>query len=253
MFRYGQNITWSTPTAPHPFSGTCKSYSARDGLTRQLIDDEVGDYLAAILHSRKVEINFEAEVTAASTDFLDLSTGPLITITGITPGKILASQVTEKWTLGQPKTASLQATHFPDITLGTDGTATETSAFTPSQTGLGIITPDAAIIYGTHGLAHAAGIVHGLTMDQRWNLTEDEPSPLGKIVGVSAHGYSRMIELEILATGAQPVVGAELVFTAAPENTADYRIESSETKFAEKRGKMYAVRAFWISPFSAGE
>jgi hypothetical protein len=96
MNRYGQNITWSTLSAPHPFSGTCTSYSYRDNIQRQLDEDESGDNRVLIQHSHKASVNFEARVTDLSTDFLDLSAGAAITISGISTGTILATRAVER-------------------------------------------------------------------------------------------------------------------------------------------------------------
>jgi len=65
MNRYGQNITWSTPGAPHAFSGTCTNWSYRDHFQRQLDENESGDQHVLIQHSRKAEIRFDARVTDA--------------------------------------------------------------------------------------------------------------------------------------------------------------------------------------------
>lgn len=251
MYQIGQQVDWSTPNAPHPFSGICRRYSARDAFTRQLLDDEVGDFRAAVLHSAKVAIDFEAEVTSASDDFFDLSDGPVIAL-GLTPGTTCCYEATERWALEQPKVASLQATHFPGITSGNTGSdAGAISAFTPSQSGLGLLTPGNSLIYGTYGMTHAAGVVHGLTITQRWSLTEHRPTPAGVIPGVNAHGYTRTIELLLLATGAQPAKGTTLTITGAPDHAGGYRIEGSDLMFEDKREKMYQVRAFWIPPFAS--
>jgi hypothetical protein len=117
MNRYGQDITWGTLNAPHAFSGTRTSYSYRDNIQRQLDEDESGDNRVLIQHSRKASLSFEARVTDASTDFLDLSSGGAITISEISSGTILATRAVERWALGRPKTASIQATHYPDRVL----------------------------------------------------------------------------------------------------------------------------------------
>ncbi len=252
MNRYGQTITWSTITAPHLFTGKCTSYSLRDAVSRQLMDDEGGDNVALALHSAKAELNFSAEVTDGSTDFLDLSDGVAITVSGIASGVVLASRAVETWRLGQRKTASVQATWFPDMVIGAGGAAgTGLDAFTPDQSALTIVYPGGVLIYGTHGLGHASGVLHGLTIEQQLTITEDEPSPVGTILGAASHGYLRTIQLDLLSTAAAPAKKSVLALTGAPDHSADYRIESVETKFESKRGKMYAISAVWIPPFTA--
>lgn len=252
MNRYGQSITWSTPTAPHPFTGVCTSYSEREGLQEQLIDDEVGDNTALVLHSKKTDISFDARVTDGSTDFLDLSAGAALTLSGFNSGIVLCRRAVERWVLEQPKTASIQATHYPDIAQATPAeVGTDLDAFTPDQSALSIVYPGDVLIYGTYGISHASGVVHGLTIEQILQITEDEPSPVGTILGAASHGYMRRIELDLLATGSKPAVGSVLTLTGAPSHGSDYRITSSEKKFATKRGMMYAVAAVWISPFTA--
>ena len=247
MNRYGQAITWSTIAAPHLFSGQCTAYSYRDALTRQLIEDEAGDHMALVLHSRKAELSFEAKITDDSTDFLDLSAGAAITVSGIATGTVLASRAVERWALGQPKTASITATHYPGFAVGAGALAgVALDAFTPDQAGLGIVSPGGRIIYGTHGITHLAGIVHGLTIEQQLEITEDEPSPAGTILGAASHGYLRTIQLDLLVTGALPVPGDVLALTGAPAHASGYKIEKADVKFAEKRGKMVGIEAIWI-------
>ncbi|HSI10720.1 MAG TPA: hypothetical protein VK961_01690 [Chthoniobacter sp.] len=254
MNHYGQTITWGTLSAPHPFAGTCTSYSYRAQLQRQLDADESGDNRALIQHSKKAEISFEARITDASQDFLDLSAGAAITLTGVTGGGILCTRAIERWALGQPKTASIQATHYPDMSLSSPAAAATIDAFTPNQTGLGVITPGGKLIYGTYGLTSSGGIVQRLEISQQLQITEDAPAPDGTIPGAASHGYLRTIAMDLLITSSSglPTVGGELNLTAAGSmsNIAHYRVESVETKFAEKRGKMISVTALWIPPFA---
>lgn len=249
MNRYGQEITWSTMSAPRPFTGVLTSYTARDAATRQLFDDEPGDNEVVVLHSAKTALNWEARVTKNSTDFLELSTGAKLTVSGFTSGTILASNASERWALGQAKTVSVQATHYPFM-VGGDGDAASNglNAFTPSQT-LSIATPGAELIYGTAGLGHAAGVVHGLTLEQALTISEDDPSPDGKLLGAAAHGYLRTAKVELLATGAAPARESILALTGAPSHAGGYKIESVETRGMHKRGTMYAIQAVWIPPF----
>jgi hypothetical protein len=250
--RYGQTITWSTLAAPHPFHGDCTSYSARDTLTRQLIDDEAGDHTALVLHSRKIEIQFEAIVRETSTDFLDLSGDKAaITISGVPDGVVLCSRAVEKWALGQPKTAGITATLYPGMEIGTGLPADHAkTAFTPSQEGLGIVAPGGKVIYGTFGIGHASGIVHGLTLTQQLTISEDEPTPDGQITGAATHGYLRTIQLELLVNDALPDVGTTLTFASDLDRAANYRIESVTPKFSLKRAKMCSINAVWIPPFN---
>lgn len=247
MQRYGQAITWSTITAPQPASGIVTAYSLRDAATEQLIDDSGGDNVALVLHSKKGDLNFEAKVTSDSTNFLDLSAGAAITVSTIVSGVVLASRAVERWQLMQPKMISISATHYPDMVLGGGAPAgDELDAFTPDQAGLGIVTPGDVIKYSTFGFTHASGVVHGLTIEQQLTITEDEPSPDGKLLGAAAHGYLRRISLDLLSTGAKPAVNTTLAITGAPDHAGGYKITSSEERFADKRGKMYSVNAIWI-------
>ena len=112
------------------------------------------------------------------------------------------AEALEKWALGQPKTASIAATWYPYMSGGTGANAgTELNIMTPDQSALAMILPGGKVIYGTYGLGHAAGIVHGLTLRQVLKITEDEPNPDGTIAGATSSGYQRTISLELLATG----------------------------------------------------
>ena len=264
MNHYGQSITWGTVAAPHLFTGVCTGYSYREGRQRQLDDDEAGELRVLIQHSRKAEISFDAKVTDESDDFLDLSGGAAITITGVNPpGLVLVRRAVERWSLGQPKTASVQATFYPDITENTTPLADTLSAFTPDQSAFfgatplsqAIITPGNKLIYGTRGMTMpgtpAIGIIHELEISQELTIAEDEVSPAGTILGAATHGYLRTIRLRLLATGAIPTSGSELTINSAPNHAADYRIESAEVSFASRRGKMFDISAVWIPPFTA--
>jgi len=252
MNRYGQSITWGPSTAPALFTGSILSYSYRDARTRQLIEDATSDYAALVQHSQKADINFEARITEASTDFLDLSMGAKIVVSGVTGGTILATRAIERWQLLQPKTASIQATHYPDMTGESGASAGATlGAFTPDQSDLDIVLPGGELIYGTYGLGHAAGVVHGLTLEQQLTITEDDPSPDGKILGAASHAYLRTIQLDLLATGAIPATGTVLGVSGGPDHASGYRIESAELKFTTAKGKMYALAGVWIPALEA--
>lgn len=255
MNRYGQSITWGPLTAPSLFNGEVISYSLRDAQTEQDIDGASTDYIAMALHSRKGEVNYEATVTGGTggtSNFLDLSTGAAVVVSTISGGVVLASEAVEKWQLGQPKTASVRATWYPDITQASPVLAgTTLDARTPDQSGLGIIAPGGKIIYGTYGITHAAGIVHSLTLTQQIKITEDDPDPSGTIKGAATSAYMRKISMEILATGAIPAVASTLVLTGLNTNVANYLITSATQTLARGKGKMYAIEASWIPPFGS--
>ena len=96
--RYGQTITWGTATAPQIFGGIRLRYSYGERLQEQLEDNEAGDFVAALLHSKTAPLSFEAKVTDASTNFLDLSAGAKISVTGLSGGTILCRQAVDRWT-----------------------------------------------------------------------------------------------------------------------------------------------------------
>jgi len=251
MNRHGQSITWGTLTAPRLFTGKTKRYSYNPAVTKQFHTDEGGDKFAYTPHSLKAEIDFEAMVTADSSDFLDLSTGAAIVIAGVDGGQILASRATETWRLGQAKTASVQATHYPDMPASDGGAAgTTLSAFTPDQSASQIVRPGGRLIYSTIGLTHAAGVVHGLTLDQILEISPDDDSPDGKILGATDHGYERNIRLELLAKGDLPAIDSVLTIGGAPAHANDYRISDAQLSFEDQRGKMYVIQAVWISAFT---
>ena len=153
----------------------------------------------------------------------------------------------ETWRLLQPKTAAIAATHYPEMVQASPALAgTTLDANTPSQSALGILTPGSVLPYSTFGFSHTSGIVHALTITQELQITEDEPSPDGKLLGAASHGYLRTISLELLSTGAAPPVGSVLTVTGAPTHGSGYKIEGVEQRFAELRGKMYAIQALWI-------
>ena len=250
MQRYGQNITWGPLTAPRLFTGVTQDYSYRDSLTKQLIEDMAAENAAMILHSRKADINFEARITEGSVDFLDLSSGAAVAISTITSGLVLVRRAVETWRLGSPKMANVQATHYPDMVQANPAFAGELTAFTPDQADLNIVYPGGKLIYSTVRLTHVAGIVHGLTIEQMLQITEDDPTPDGKLVGAACHGYERSIKLDLLATGAAPAVGSVLTIGGAPDHANDYRITGANVQFSTKKGKMFAIEAAWIPAFS---
>lgn len=256
--RYGQSITWGTVNAPRPFTGTCTRWSYKEQVQRFLDDDEAGDNRAMVLHSRKYNWGFDAKVTDTSTDFLDLSSGAAVAITAnlgepVTGGVILCNRASEDWQLGQAKKVSAGGIHYPDMTQASPTLAgNATSAFVPDPASLGIAYPGSKLIWGTFGLAHGAGIVHGLTITQELQLAEDDMSPAGTILGVTAHGYLRTIRLKLLVppSATIPLARATLAFTTSPAITraANYKIEEVEQMREDKRGKMLDIGAVWIPP-----
>lgn len=249
MNHYGQNITWGTTSAPHLFTGHCTSYSYSEQTQRQLMEDEGGTHIAVALHSRKADLQFSAELFTNSS-FLDLSAGAAIQVEGLA-GAVLARRATESWRLGQRKTASIHATHYPefDSTISADaGLLMAQDPVSPTEP---FVFPGDSIIYGTFGLGHDEGVVHALTIDQQVTITEDEPAPDGMIKGAQAHGYLRTIHLDLLAKSESeaPAVRGVLQISGAPAHAAHYRIERSEVRLASKRGKMYSVDAVWIPEF----
>lgn len=249
--RYGQTITWGPLTAPALFTGERQSYSYRDAVTKQNISGAAGDHFAQVLHSRKAAIQFTAKVTSGSEDFLDISEGAAIAVSGVTGGQVLVSRAVETWRLMQPKTASITAAHYPDMPNTNTAAAGTLDAFTPDQSSIGIVFPTGLLTYSTYGLTHVAGIVHELTIEQILQLTDDEPSPDGKLLGCQGHGYERMIRLLLLATDIAPAVKSVLTIGGAPGHASDYRITDAEQTLEDARGKMFSISASWIPPFTA--
>src|SRR4051812_29790482 len=116
MVHYGQAlIGFHALGAPHAFTVDLTNFSRSPSLREQLDEDESGENRALILHSLTEELSWEGKVKSASTDFLDLSQGALLTVAGITGGGILAKRAVERWSLMQAKTISLSATRYPDL------------------------------------------------------------------------------------------------------------------------------------------
>lgn len=255
MNGYGQtarNLTWGTASLPHLFTGESTDYSYRLSTTRVLDENEAGDNRALILHSKKAEISFSAKVASGSTDFLDLSAGASIAVSGVSGGVVLARRAVERWALLQPKVASVAAVHYMDITQSSpDAAGTNLSAFTPAQTQTGLVFPGGVLKYSTIGLTHASGEVQMLEIVQELELTEDDPSPDGKITSCVARAYKRMITLELLATDDPPAEGSTLSITGAPTHAADYVIEGVDTMGTFLRAKKYRLNAIWIPALSA--
>jgi hypothetical protein len=250
MNRYGQTITWSTLTAPHPFSGVLEDYSYDDRFTRQNEEDESGEFMAAIIHSRKAELSFKAKVTSASTDWLDLSSSnAALTVSGVS-GIVLCKRAEERWELLQTKRISVDATCYPDMVQSEPVGPGAISAFDPAVTTPPLVFPGATIIYSTIGLTNAAGIIHGVTLTQMLEIVEDDPDPTGKLLGAATTGYQRTMEVDILATGAAPANGTAFTVTGAPSRAANFSLEGVRTAYRIKGGMMYRASAFWIPPMT---
>jgi len=259
MLRYGQLVTFSTGSAPHLCTGTCLDFATDDQFTRQIEDGEDGAILASILHSRKVDFSFGVKFTDASTDFPDISAGAAITLAGLltaaqvngaaTGGTALISRAVETWRIGQAKTGSIAGTYFPNVVQASPAAAGTLTAATPDQAALTGVHPAAKITWGTLGLTHAAGVVHGLTLTQELQLLADEVSPDGTIKGVTAVNAMRTIELEILAltSGTAPTNGAVLAVTGAPAHAGGFRLDGVRCTREIRGKKMYAARAYWHS------
>lgn len=256
---YGQDIKYGVIGAPAPFTGDILSFSYRDLVNEDPLEDGASDIAAISLNSRKGQLRFEAEVRSSSDDFLDLSAGAKIAVAGgegginFEAGFLLAYEAVEEWNLMRRKTIACSAYHYPDGENDGDGSdAGALSAFTPSQTHTNLF-PGNALIYSTVGLTHAAGIVHQLRITQRWQITDDDPSPAGKILGAFAHGYQRNISLLLLAKpGTSNIPRPESVLTVggAPSHAGGYRITSAEPRRIRKKGMMYAIEAVWIPAFA---
>ena len=102
---YGQQITYGVLGAPALFTGDNMSFSYRDQVTEDDLEDASSEIPAMALHSRKGEISFDGEVTSGSSDFLDLSAGAAISVSGtpggisLASGIILAHEAVEEWNL----------------------------------------------------------------------------------------------------------------------------------------------------------
>jgi hypothetical protein len=251
---YGQNIIWGPLSAPALFTGDKLSYSYREAVTKQNLADGASDNTAMALHSRKGEIEFSAEVTSGSSDLLDISEGQAIAIDGL-DGLVIAHRVVEDWELLQRKRCTISATHYPDADPTGAASAGALSAFTPDQSGLGIVFPGGTLIYSTFGFSHASGVVQRLSVTQMVQLHDDDPSPDGKILGVGTHGYERMISLGLVDKpdrAALPASGSVLVITGAPDHLKNYRVISAEKKLARLQALKYQIDAAWIPVFGTG-
>lgn len=256
---YGQSITYGVLGAPALFTGDKMSFSYRRAVTKDNLEDGASDFTAMALHSRKAEINFAGEVTSGSTDFLDLSGGQKLTLTGgpagidLAQGMILAEQTVEEWGLLRRKQASVKAWHYPDAT-DESGPAAGTTPIFDSQDLAGLLFPGGTLNYSTVGITHAAGVVHNVRLTQTVQITDDEPSPDGKLLGAFTHGYERMLSLTLLQKPADAAIPAEksvLAFLDAPDRIKNFRVISASPAMERKRGLMFTIEAAWIPPFGA--
>lgn len=257
MNNYGQLVTFSTGSAPHLCSGICTNFRTADKFTRQMEDGEDFAIHAAILHSRMVDFSFDVKFTDASTDFPDLSAGAAIVVSALnsvtddfgaaTGGTSLISRAVETWRIGQAKTGSIAGTYFPECVQASPVAAGTLTAFTPTQTLTGLH-PAAKLIWGTQGLSHGAGVVHGLTVTQELSLDPDEVSPAGTILGVRTGNYLRTIQVEIMprTTDTPPQNGEVLTVTGAPSHAGSFRLENVEQTREIRGRKMYSANAFWF-------
>ena len=256
---YGQLITYGVLGAPALFTGDNMSFGYSHKVTEDDLEDGSSEIAAMALHSRKGEINFEGEVTSASTDFLDLSAGARIVMTGspggidLTGGLILAHEAVEEWDLLKRKRCSVRATHYPDAPADTGALAGITqTAFVPDQSGIDFLFPGTTLIYSTLGFTHAQGLVHQVKLTQTLQITDDEPSPDGKILGAFASGYKRTLSLMLLAKPADAVIPeprSVLTLTGAPDRMKNFRVISAEPRMERKKGMMFSIEASWITPF----
>ena len=258
---YGQSITYGVLGAPALFTGDNMSFSYRDQVTEDDLEDGGSDLAAMALHSRKGEISFDGEVTVGTTDFLDLSAGARIVVSGtpggidLSTGFILAHEAVEEWSLLKRKRASVRATHFPDAPSDSTGAAGVTmDAFVPDQSAIDFLFPGNTLIYSTVGFSHAEGLVHEVKLTQTLQITDDEPSPDGKILGAFESGYKRTLSLMLLAkkSGSAPAIPhprSVLTLTGAPDRMKNFRVISAEPRLERKKGMMFSIEASWITPF----
>lgn len=258
---YGQSITYGVLGAPALFTGDNMSFGYRDQVTEDDLEDGGSDISAMALHSRKGDINFDGEVTSDSTDFLDLSAGARIVIAGtpggidLSTGFILAHEAVEEWNLLKRKRCSVRATHYPDAPADATGAAGTVDAFEPDQAAIDFLFPGSTLIYSTVGFTHASGLVHQVKLTQTLQITDDEPSPDGKLLGAFSSGYKRTLSLLLLAKPGNAVIpepASVLTLTGAPTRMKNFRVISAEPKLERKKGMMFSIEASWIPNFGTG-
>jgi hypothetical protein len=150
------------------------------------------------------------------------------------------------------KRCSVMATHYPEAPADTGALAgVAKNAFTPDQSSIDFLFPGSTLIYSTVGFTHAAGLVHNVKLTQSVNITDDEPSPDGKLLGAFTSGYKRTLSLLLLgkpAEAAIPAVRSVLTFATAPANMANFLVTSAEPRLERKKGMMFSIEATWIPP-----
>lgn len=253
---YGQSIQYGVLGAPALFTGDNMSFSYRDQVTKDLLEGGGSDHAAMALHSRKGDLSFEGEVTSGSTDFLDLSSGGRIVVAGtpggidLSPGFILAHEAVEEWNLLKRKRASVRAYHYPEAPSDATGAAgVAENAFVPDQSSIDFLFPGNTLIYSTVGFTHASGLIHQLRLSQSLQVTDDDPSPDGKLLGAFTSGYERIISLLLLgkpSDAAIPEPRSVLTITGAPTRMQNFRVISAEPRFERKKGLMFSIEAAWI-------
>jgi hypothetical protein len=175
----------------------------------------------------------------------------------LSTGFILAQEAVEEWNLLRRKRCSVRATHYPDGTSdqGSGEAAGTLSAFTPGSQSLDFLFPGSTLIYSTVGITHASGVVHQLRITQTVQITDDEPSPDGKILGAFSSGYKRTISLLLLAKPSSaeiPAPKSVLTLAGAPAHAANYRVISAEPRMERKKGMMFSIEAAWIPAMGSG-
>ena len=96
--------------------------------------------------------------------------------------------------------------------------------------------------------------MHQVKLTQTLQITDDEPTPDGKILGAFASGYKRTLSLLLLAkkttTPVIPAPRSVLTFETAPDNFANFRVISAEPRLERKKGMMFSIEASWIPAFA---
>ena len=249
MQGYGTTPThWSTIDAPNPVTGICEDFTIDPKNKRDDIKDASGEFSGVITSAFKTELSWNYTFNSSSMDFLDLSTGSKLAVTGFTAGGNLAIKAVERWAKGQPKKGSINATNYPDLVTGGSGASAGTlSAVSPAITSYPYQFPTGQYIMGTAVLTHASGSIESMELTQEW--TSIEEILLGeKITGVILSAFKRMIQIELLLTGTIPAVGSTLVVSGAPSHASGFII-LTPPKSMYKIGKsmMVSFQADWFN------
>ena len=247
MHQIGSAIKWSTLNARHPVAGVCESWSYKAQRRGTKVSKETGDRAAMIRDILKAEFRYTARVDGTSTDFLDLSTGPVITISGITSGVVCALKAVERWQIGaNPKKIEVSGNHYPlALTVAEGSTASRITAITPTQTSLAaLVTPGDELVYGTSGLSHGSGILVAMTLTQAWSIGLEQPNEDGDICGVIINDFIKTIELEMAASGDPPEEQTRLDVAGAPDHAVGFRIiEPPEASYTLEQAMVYKIQA----------